>query len=308
MPRLLHSRPNAAMARGWARNSRGPAPRRQQFVQVVRGGRPGAGLDPLGEVGVVQQPEVRVVDQLVFLAFPQRLDGQPELLLDLVHRVVVQVRDPGVHPQHGLGHAQLVLARARARSRRRCRAARSRRSCPAVISMSASPLAVRRLARVRSPIRRELRPAAPVSCSADPCERARGRTSMVHGRRRRDRVCSQRRLLGPRARRPEVAAVGDDAEHVLLAVSARRRPAPPGRARPGRARPPARPVGDHLAGLDLPLREPGRRAPRSAASSAKPRSSGIRAGSAARRGRRRRSGRSRPARRRPHSVSRRLTR
>ena len=64
------------------------------------------------EVGVVQQAELPVVDQLVLLALAQRLDGQPELLLGLVHRLVVEVGDPAVDPQHGLRDAQLVLARA----------------------------------------------------------------------------------------------------------------------------------------------------------------------------------------------------
>ena len=82
----------------------------EQLVEVVGSGRPGAGGDALFEVGVVQQPELAVVDQLVLLALAQRLDGQPELLLGLVHRVVVEIGYPGVHPQHGLGHAQLVLA------------------------------------------------------------------------------------------------------------------------------------------------------------------------------------------------------
>ena len=85
-------------------------PPAEQLVQVVGGGRPAAGVDALLEVGVVQQPELAVVDHLVLLALAQRLDGQPELLLDLVHRLVVEVGDPGVDPQHGLGHAQLVLA------------------------------------------------------------------------------------------------------------------------------------------------------------------------------------------------------
>ena len=73
-------------------------------------GGPRAGVDALLEVGVVQQPELAVVDQLVLLALAQRLDGQPELLLGLVHRLVVEVGDAGVDPQHGLRDAQLVLA------------------------------------------------------------------------------------------------------------------------------------------------------------------------------------------------------
>ncbi|GAA3117843.1 hypothetical protein GCM10020254_75910 [Streptomyces goshikiensis] len=68
-------------------------------------------LDPLLEGGVVEQTELPVVDQLVLLALAQRLDGQPELLLGLVHRLVVEVGDPGVHPQHGLRDGEFVLAR-----------------------------------------------------------------------------------------------------------------------------------------------------------------------------------------------------
>ena len=59
----------------------------------------------------MQQPEVRVVDHFVFLAFAQRLDGEFELLLDLVHRLVVEVGDAAVHLQDGLGDRQVVFAR-----------------------------------------------------------------------------------------------------------------------------------------------------------------------------------------------------
>jgi hypothetical protein len=89
----------------------GLAPHRQQFVHVVRGGRPGEGADPLSVVHVVQQPELPVVDQLPLLALADLLDGQPQLLGGLVHRIVVEVGDPGVDAQHGLGQGQLVLAR-----------------------------------------------------------------------------------------------------------------------------------------------------------------------------------------------------
>lgn len=59
-------------------------PPREQFVEVVGGGWPSAGGDALVEVGIVQQPEAGVVDHFVFLAFPQCLNSQPELLFDLV--------------------------------------------------------------------------------------------------------------------------------------------------------------------------------------------------------------------------------
>ena len=58
---------------------------------------------------VVQQPELLVVDHFVFLSFAYRLDGEPELLFDLVHRLVVEVSDAGVYPQRRLGHAEFVF-------------------------------------------------------------------------------------------------------------------------------------------------------------------------------------------------------
>jgi hypothetical protein len=45
----------------------------------------------------VEQSEAAVVDHLGLLILPQRLYRQPELLLDLVHRLVVEVGHPGVH-------------------------------------------------------------------------------------------------------------------------------------------------------------------------------------------------------------------
>ena len=87
----------------------GTAPEAQQLVEIVGGRRARLGLDPLAVVDIMQQPEIRVVDQFVFLPFPQGFDRQTELLLDLVHRLVVQIGDPAVHMQHRLGHAQLVF-------------------------------------------------------------------------------------------------------------------------------------------------------------------------------------------------------
>ena len=85
------------------------------------------------------RPMSRVVDQLVLLALAQRLDGQPELLLDLVHRLVVEVGDAGVDAQHRLGDAQLVLPRRQLVLRRTCRAAAARPCAPRPASMDASP-------------------------------------------------------------------------------------------------------------------------------------------------------------------------
>ena len=111
----------------------------EQLVEVVGGRRTGAGVDALLEVGVVQQPEVAVVDQLVLLPFAQRLDGQPQLLLGLVHRVVVEVGHPGVHAQDRLRDAQLVLPRRRVVVDERARAASSSPAWPEASAISASP-------------------------------------------------------------------------------------------------------------------------------------------------------------------------
>ena len=85
------------------------APPAEQLVQVVRGRHAVVRLRGAASYRRVQQAELAVVDQLVLLALAQRLDREPQLLLGLVHRLVVEVGDAGVHPQHGLGDAQLVL-------------------------------------------------------------------------------------------------------------------------------------------------------------------------------------------------------
>ena len=98
------------MVRGCARKNRDFLRRLSSSSRSSGVGGPAAGMDALLEIRVVQQPEVAVVDHLVLLALLQRLDGQPQLLLGLVHRVAEEVGDAGVHVEHGLGHAQLVLA------------------------------------------------------------------------------------------------------------------------------------------------------------------------------------------------------
>ena len=84
---------------------------REHFVEVVRGGRSGAGLDPLTQVGVVQQPELAIVDHFVFLAFAEFFDGEAQLLLGLIHGVVVQIGNAGMNAQNGLRDAERILAR-----------------------------------------------------------------------------------------------------------------------------------------------------------------------------------------------------
>ena len=61
--------------------------------------------------GVGEQAVLRVVDQLALLALLDGLDGQAQLLLDLVVRAAVEVGDAGVDVEHGGDRAQDVLAR-----------------------------------------------------------------------------------------------------------------------------------------------------------------------------------------------------
>ena len=72
------------------------------MVHVVGRGWPVGGVDALGQVGVVEQPVAGTVEQFVLLALAHRLDGEAELLLDLVHGVVEQIGDTGVDAQRGL--------------------------------------------------------------------------------------------------------------------------------------------------------------------------------------------------------------
>jgi hypothetical protein len=64
-----------------------------QLIQIVRGRRAGAGADDLVGRRVGDQPIAGVVDQLAFLLLLDRLDGQADLLHDMVVRYAIQVGD-----------------------------------------------------------------------------------------------------------------------------------------------------------------------------------------------------------------------
>lgn len=72
-----------------------------QGIQVVRGGRATERLDGLLRGRLGEQAVFGVVDEFAFLTFLDGLDGQAQLLGDLVVRAGVQVRDPGVDIQQG---------------------------------------------------------------------------------------------------------------------------------------------------------------------------------------------------------------
>lgn len=112
-PRRVHSRPNAAMAFGWAEKNDGLLPHGgEQLVEVV-GGRALAGLDAHVGVGAVEQPVRAVVQDLVLLLLLELLDGERELLFHLIHRAAEQVRHAGVHGHGGGDRGEHVLARLR---------------------------------------------------------------------------------------------------------------------------------------------------------------------------------------------------
>ena len=183
------------------------------------------------------RPKSRLLTSLVFLALAQRLDGQPELLLDLVHRLVVEVGDAGVDPQHGLRHAELVLPRRelvvdeRAREQRLARVPRRR----ADLGLAVRAFAARAGRRAD---RLQMCAQGRRSGSSDLLERRPGersaRCTLVSG-------VSLKLPGGPLAPASvpgaDVVAVGEHAEGRLPAVLAGRRTCAACRARSARAGP-----------------------------------------------------------------------
>ena len=246
----------------------------EQLVQVVGGGRAACGWDALLEVGVVQQAELAVVDQLVLLALAQRLDGQPELLLGLVHRLVVEVGDAGVDAQHGLGDAQLVLAGRRPRSRRRCPGRSRLAACARRPGRWPPRRTCSALRRDRAQLLRCAR-AAPRSgptissnVLAGQGEHGAGGDRPGGDTPRCVLGVDQRLVAEVGRRRPARRATG------LVAVLAGADLARPCRGRAGTPRRPGCRLDDHVPGRELPLDEPvGQRssAPRSSSNAAQQR-------------------------------------
>jgi hypothetical protein len=79
-------------------------------VQFIRRRRAIEGLDRLLRRHLREQPVLRAVDQFEFLALFDRLDGQPQLLGDLIVRAGVQVGDPSADIQQRGDVAQRVFA------------------------------------------------------------------------------------------------------------------------------------------------------------------------------------------------------
>ena len=62
---------------------------RDQFVQVIGGGRTAAGIDPLVLCNAMQQTVFPIIDQFAFLPLLDRFDDQAQLFADLVVRLAV---------------------------------------------------------------------------------------------------------------------------------------------------------------------------------------------------------------------------
>ena len=112
-PRQVASRPNAATPERVGQEEAGVF-----HTLVISASRSsGVGAPPrvwmvCSGVDLRQQAVLGVVDQLGLLAFLDRLDGQPQLLGDLVVRAGVQVGDPGVHVEQRGDRPQREFARA----------------------------------------------------------------------------------------------------------------------------------------------------------------------------------------------------
>ena len=84
---------------------------REQFIQVIGRRCAVTGADPHRRIDRVNEAELLAVDQFPLLAFFDPLDRQPHLFLQLIERIVVQVRHASVDADDRLHGRQRVLAR-----------------------------------------------------------------------------------------------------------------------------------------------------------------------------------------------------
>ena len=82
-----------------------------QLIEIIGRRRALAGHDALRRRSVGEQAIFGIVDQLAFLAFLDLFDQQPQLFLNLIEWMAVQVGDAGLHVEHGGDRIEEVLAR-----------------------------------------------------------------------------------------------------------------------------------------------------------------------------------------------------
>ena len=149
-PRRVHSRPKAAMARGWARKNAG------SFQTLVSSSSRSSGVgrrlrvrDDLRRRRIGDQAVIAVVDDFVFLLLLHLLDQQAQLFLNLIVGMAVEIGDAGLDVENRGDGVQRIFARLRLRNRRRFRGRSASRSRAGLHSTSASVSAVPSLTRFR---------------------------------------------------------------------------------------------------------------------------------------------------------------
>ena len=81
-----------------------------QLVEVIRRGRASARTDTLRRRHAAQKSIFLVVDQFALLPFLDRLDDEAKLLADLIIRLAVQIRHPGMDIEDGIDRTQIIFA------------------------------------------------------------------------------------------------------------------------------------------------------------------------------------------------------
>lgn len=100
------------MASGWVRKKRGLFPDlADQEIEIVRGRGAGQRVDHLFRRDIREKAVIRIVDQLTFLRFLDRLDRKAQLLLNLIERARIEIADPGVDVDDRGDTVKEILAR-----------------------------------------------------------------------------------------------------------------------------------------------------------------------------------------------------
>ncbi len=101
--------------RRWREDGRRRRPASSTPASAARRGRPGsaarAGRDALAAGHLVQQAELRVVEQLPLLALLHGIDREADLLAELVDLVGIKIGDAGMGVEDRLDRREVILAR-----------------------------------------------------------------------------------------------------------------------------------------------------------------------------------------------------
>src|SRR5947209_12644391 len=81
----------------------------KQFIHIIGGGGATTCLNSEGGGNAAEQAIIGVVDYFPFLPFLHGFDSQAQLLAQLVDRIVVDIRNAGMHTQDSLHYIQRIL-------------------------------------------------------------------------------------------------------------------------------------------------------------------------------------------------------